>query len=229
MYLIIVSCLLLISPTYGESASELVEALRQEMKQMILHREQEKEEMKELLRTEMQKMRLEREKEKEEMTRKVERLVETLPPIPCVVSCAYQKKWTKADSVITYDRHTVELYNGYRPGGAEGGIDLDTGRFNVGKGGSGYYTVTYSGHAVLDDGEWVGVHLYRNGRDVGEHDNWYSSIAGWDLGSRTVILHLDEQDYLELRTGVNFSGDLYDLTFCASLAPLPYGHPSNYD
>merc|ERR1719228_769964 len=75
-----------------------------------------------------------------EMKKNVGRLEETLPPLPSVVSCAYKHYWNKADSVITYDRHVVE-------GEGEGGIDLDTGRFTVGKGRGGYYTVTYSGRA----------------------------------------------------------------------------------
>merc|ERR1712243_251672 len=167
-----------------------------------------------------QEMRLEREKEKEEVTRKMERLEEKLPPLPFLVSCADQDKWTKAGSVITYDRHIVDFNNGYRPGGGEGGIDLHTGRFNVGKGGSGYYTVTFSGQAWLDSGERVVVHLYRNGKYVGEHGEWYSYNGNThmhDQGSRTVILHLHGQDYLELRTKDNyFNGELWHFTFCVS-------------
>jgi len=87
---------------------------------------------------------------------------------PVGISCAYQDKWDKAGSVITYDSHVVEA-----PG--EGGIDLDTGRFNVGKGGSGYYSVTYSGWAELESGQEVMLWLYRNGDWVGNHGRWIAS------------------------------------------------------
>merc|ERR1711962_160866 len=221
MYIII--CLLLVSPTYGESGSEQLEILRMEMKEMRLERQQEKEEM----RVKLEEVRAQREEEKSylivklnEMTKKVDRLEETLPPLPSVVSCAYKHYWSKAGSVITYDSHVVE-------GEGEGGIDLDTGRFNVGKGGAGYYTVTYSGYTELDSGKRVNVYLYRNGKSMGAYGEWLSyngnSERVHDQGSRTLILHLDEQDYLELRTHWIYSnGDLFELTFCASLAPLPY-------
>merc|ERR1719347_1296589 len=179
----------------------------------------------------MEEMRQQREQEKDEksdlimklnaMKNKLDRLEAKLPrESPVVISCAYQDKWDKAGSVITYDSHVVEA-----PG--EGGIDLDTGRFTVGKGGSGYYSVTYSGWAELDRGEEVMLWLYRNEEWVGNHGRWIASNKNSEVveeqGSRTVILHLDEQDYLELGTSEDyFTGSLWDLSFCASLLPLPY-------
>merc|ERR1712243_65587 len=225
------------------SPSEQVETLRHEMKQMILQKEvemklkfaEEKEVMKIKFKEmqnhrdeEMKEIRNKFEEEREEksdLTEKLNVMTKKLDTLqrnsPVVISCAHQSYWTKADSVITYDEHVVEE-------GGEGGINLDDGTFTVGPGGDGYYTVTYSGTAVLNSGELVYVFLYRNGEDVGGHGHWYSnngnSATVHDQGSRTVILYLKEGDHLQLRTdGIN--GELYALTLCASLAPLPHGHP----
>merc|ERR1711962_919091 len=122
----------------------------------------------------MKEMKIQREREKEEksdlimkldaMRNQVEKLEANLQrESPVGISCAYQDKWDKAASVITYDSHVVEA-----PG--EGGIDLDTGRFTVG--GSGYYSVTYSGWATLESGQEVMLWLYRNGEWVGNHGRW---------------------------------------------------------
>jgi len=290
--------IILLSPTNGESCSESMEIIREEMKEMRIQREQDMKEMKEMrvqfeemrsqikemriqreqevriqreekekmkemriqfeeMRAQMKEMRIQREEEKQEkshlivkldaMTRKVEEMEETMRKeeeekslerletellhqspreLPVVISCAHRTRWIKPGSTITYSNLVTE----FNHGGAYGGIDLDTGRFIVGPGGSGYYTVTYSGRAVLGRGEMVVIDIYRNGESVGEHGGWYSynhnSDDVMDQGSRTVILHLDEQDYLELRTEWRteyFSGAVYYLTFCVSLAPLPYG------
>merc|ERR1711962_1681791 len=148
----------------------------------------------------MKEMKIQREREKEEksdlimkldvMRNQVDRLEAKLRrESPVVISCAYQDKWDKAASVITYDSHVV---------GGAGGIDLDTGRFTLGKGGSGYYSVTYSGWAELERGQEVMLWLYRNGEWVGNHGRWIASNKNTEAveeqGSRTVILHLDEQD-----------------------------------
>jgi len=227
--------LLLITPTYGESPSDQVETLRHQMKQMILQKEvemklkfaEEKEVMKIKFKEmqnhrdeEMKEIRNKFEEEREEKSDLTEKLnvmtkkLDTLQNSPVVISCAYKYYWSKAGSVITYDYHVVE-------DGGKGGINLDDGTFTVGPGGDGYYTVTYSGTAVLNSGELVYVFLYRNGEDVGGHGHWYShngnSATVHDQGSRTVILYLKEGDYIQLRTaGDNFTGELYALTFCAS-------------
>jgi len=228
--------LLLITPTYGESPSDQVETLRHQMKQMILQKEvemklkfaEEKEVMKIKFKEmqnhrdeEMKEIRNKFEEEREEKSDLTEKLnvmtkkLDTLQNSPVVISCAYKYYWSKAGSVITYDYHVVE-------DGGKGGINLDDGTFTVGPGGDGYYTVTYSGTAVLTSGKQVYVFLYRNGEDVGSHGKWWSLNADSDTvhdqGSRTVILHLEEGDYLQLRTGSNdyFTGELFYLTFCAS-------------
>ena len=129
---------------------------KMEMKEMILQKEEEMRIKLEEMRNqreeeEKEEMRLQREQKEEEMrmkfeeeksdlilklnavTKKVERLeAELSRDLPFVVSCAYQDYWVKAYSVITYGRHIVEFNNGYRPGGAEGVINLESGRFTVG-------------------------------------------------------------------------------------------------
>jgi len=264
MSLLLCLCFLLISPTLGESDSQMVDQLRKEMKtqieEMRIQREEEKEE-KEEMKTQIEEMRTQRAVEKEEkeemraqieeirieikeekqekshlitkldaMSRKVDEQEEELSAVktnlsntPMVLSCVYRYSWTEPGSVITYESYVVE----FETGGGHGGMDLDTGRFTVGPGGSGYYTVTYSGQADLDGGEYVVIYLLRNGETVGDHGMWYSRNYNTDIvyeqGARTTIIHLEEGDYLELRAAhvSNFSGEIYQLTFCASLLPLP--------
>merc|ERR1719260_647257 len=192
MSLLFCLCFLLISPTYGESVSE-TPTVDQKL---------------EWLRMQIQELSNQREQDKQEMR------------VPVILSCSFQSKWNKSESVITFENDIVD----FQTGGGYGGMDLESGRLQAGPGGSGYYTVTYSGYADLDGGEWLEIDLYHNGVNVGPQMKW-SSINGdratkLELGSRTTIIHLKQFDYLELRTGSYFTGQIRDLTFCVS---LPYG------
>merc|ERR1712115_304691 len=171
MSLLFCLCFLLISPTYGESVSE-TPTVDQKL---------------EWLRMQIQELSNQREQDKQEMR------------VPVVLSCSFQSKWNKSESVITFENDIVDFQTG-------------------------------GGYAGMDGGEWLEVDLYHNGVNVGAQMKW-SSINGnratkLELGSRTTIIHLKQFDYLELRTGSYFTGQIRDLTLCASLtqpAPAPMG------
>merc|ERR1712126_748325 len=143
--------------------------------------------------------------------------------VPVVLSCSFQSKWNKSESIITFENDVVD----FQTGGGYGGMDLESGRLQAGLGGAGYYTVTYSGYADLDGGQWLEVDMYHNGVNVGPEMKWSSINSNratkLELGSRTTIIHLKQFDYLELRTGSYFTGQIRDLTFCVSLTyPAPF-------
>jgi len=134
------------------------------------------------------------------------------------VVCAYKYSWTKADAIITYQKLSTAIHTGSQE--VERGqraTDFKTsGTYTVTL--PGIYTVTYSGNAWLDKGQWVRFYLYKNGASVGNESQWFSnSVNGRDndQGSRTVILELKAGDKLYLKTDKNyFTGILYEINMC---------------
>ena len=157
--------------------------------------------------------------------------------------CAYQDGWTAENSIITYDRVTVEFNNSDRPGGADGSMNIETGVFTTVT--SGYYIVTFSGSVYVHAGEYTYMYLYHNGVQL-EESRFYTRMGVgsgndyiYDQGSRTVvnivfncfsdltflliqILHLLAGDTLDLRT-VESSYRVRAITLCLYMAPAPYG------
>merc|ERR1712210_31134 len=74
-----------------------------------------------------------------------------LRDLPFEMVCAYQNGWTAANSIITYDRVTVEFNNSDRPGGDDGSMNTETGVFTTVT--SGYYIATFSAYADVHPGE----------------------------------------------------------------------------
>merc|ERR1711971_25604 len=153
-----------------------------------------------------------------------------LRDLPFEMVCAYQDLWTAANSIVNYDRITVEFNNSDRPGGGDGSMNIETGVFTTVT--SGYYIVTFSGYVVLNFGETTDMWLGHNGVQVEESFLHAKCGLGsgdefiYDQASRTVILHLLAGDTLDLRTTDNrlpLSGSVYHLTLCLYRAPAPYG------
>jgi len=149
-----------------------------------------------------------------------------LRDLPFEMVCAFKGFWTAANSIINYDRITVEFNNSDLPGGDDGTMNIETGVFTTVT--SGYYIVTFSASVAVEPGEYTWMYLYHNGVRVEESlfETWMQVGSSGDYiedqGSRTVILHLLAGDTLDLRTTIN-SGYVFHLTLCLYMAPAPYG------
>ena len=86
----------------------------------------------------------------------------------------------------------------------------------------GSYTVTWSLQTDVGDVE-KGVELYlRKNKEKVPYSIYLTSYTGgrgvvWDQGGRTLVLHLDRGDTLDLFC-VDCSGGINHVTFCASLS-----------
>merc|ERR1712212_654443 len=164
---------------------------------------------------------------KAEVKKEVDKVLPTaveqgLRDLPFEMVCAYQDKWTVSNSIVAYDRISVEFNNSDRPGGADGSMNIETGVFTTVT--SGYYIVTFSGFADVHVEESTTMYLYHNGVQVEE--SLFETRMGvggsgnymFDQGSRTVILHLLAGDTLDLRTEYN-SYRVLSVTLCLNMAP----------
>jgi len=138
--------------------------------------------------------------------------------IPSLGSCAFQLSWEIANATITYD----SLLSDWSNEAGEGIMDINTGVYTLLRPG-GFYRVTYSGFIGMNPGDQVYVDLHHNGERVKGGD-WYSQAQGdstWimsEQGSRSLVIHMDMGDTLELKTREepNF-GHLLELILCVSL------------
>jgi len=127
--------------------------------------------------------------------------------LPYKVACAFTNHWTKEGQTVSYDYMLSDFDNSGRPFGGDGILNTTTGVYTCLT--PGHYTISYSGTAVIGDGQKVSLHLYLNGAVVPE-SMWYSFASGIsdqyleDQGSKTLILHMDHGDFLELRTDYGF-------------------------
>jgi len=137
---------------------------------------------------------------------------------PQHIICATQDVWYDSSTVAYWDVITDLNTVG------KGGLDLNTGQFTAGCGG--YYTVTISGSAFTYGGNYIRLHIHRNGERLDE--SWWvsgtadgeGSFPSYDQGSRTLIYHLDEGDTLEVVATLpdgwsNYA--FYNLALCISL------------
>merc|ERR1711934_39413 len=132
-----------------------------------------------------------------------------------VVLCVYKFQWTTADSTVTYDRYLDTNYNN----GERADMNLGTGVFTCLT--PGFYTIPYSGISHLQPTQETHIYLYLNGNRVGgsilEQDMNPDTVGSHvELqGSRTLILHLDVNDTLEVRTdGTWFTGEIWEFILC---------------
>ena len=104
------------------------------------------------------------------------------------------------------------------------GLDIATGIFSAGFPGS--YTATWSLEASNEPGEEaVAIFLRKNGVQIEEsrqysiYDITDGGTSGYigDQGGRTMILHLDRGDTLDLYCQ-DCSADIYYISFCVSLS-----------
>merc|ERR1719285_766721 len=100
-------------------------------------------------------------------------------------------------------------------------MDIATGVYTVIKP-AGYYTITFSGSVHLNPEDALHLSLYHNGTQVPEtkwdsYKNEANAGRTVEQGSRTVILHLNPEDTLEIRTDSSHFYYLADFMFCLSL------------
>merc|ERR1712142_1143666 len=102
-----------------------------------------------------------------------------------------------------------------------GGLDIASGVFTSSYPGS--YTVTWALHPYNDAGDhYVSIYLQHNGQNIDEshHLSYYSGPGPnsqvWDQGGRTLVLHLDQGDTLQLYCE-DCTAYIFHTTFCVSL------------
>ena len=124
---------------------------------------------------------------KMEVMKQLEKMVVT--PVPFANACVYQRLWDKANSTVTYDRITA----GFVSNDYGLTVDIDGGDFIILT--SGFYMITFSGHANVQPGPMneVEMFIYRNNEKVQE-SRWvtmgdYSGSGSYviEQGSRTLV------------------------------------------
>merc|ERR1711892_472505 len=146
----------------------------------------------------------------------LERDVSIIRNPPFIHSCGSHYEYLSiASQTIPYNRL---LYSSTNTEG--GGLDIARGVFTSPLAGS--YTVTWSLAADDDAGDHsVVIYLRQNGQNIDEsfHQSYYNGGSGYihDQGGRTLVLHLDMGDTLDLYC-YDCSADIYHTTFCVSLS-----------
>jgi len=148
---------------------------------------------------------------------------------PFAFQCAWHASgWTAANSVITYDRLTIDEISGGSIYNVTGGLDINTGVFTVGHGFSGVWEVSYTIKSTQFSGEENQAWLYINGEQIEEsyHYTYYSGSEGavTGMGSRSLYMRLESGDTISLRTGKVGYG-LYHITLCFELAQFDWVPP----
>jgi len=150
-------------------------------------------------------------------TDELEREVAILKAPPYIHSCGSHYDGLSASSgTIPY---TSLLYSSTNTEG--GGLDISTGVFTAPHGGS--YTVSWDTQARLNRWEAVSIYLQKNGVTIEEslHNSYYGDNIDDHMneqGGRTLVLHLDLGDTLQLyRDKLSHPGDIAKTTFCVSL------------
>ena len=101
------------------------------------------------------------------------------------VVCVYKLLWDAANSLVTYDRIT----SGFDSNGYGLTVFPESGSFTIIT--SGYYMITFSGHANVHPGQTNEMFLFHNDQRV-EESRWvtmgaYSGSYMIDQGSRTLV------------------------------------------
>merc|ERR1711909_92996 len=112
--------------------------------------------------------------------------------------------------------YTSLLYSSTNTEG--GGLDIDEGVFTAPWGGS--YTVSWDTSAGLSSGERVKVFLQKNGENIEETvtESFYTGGSYVrDQGGRTLVVHLDLGETLQLYRDGGTGTTIDHITFCVSL------------
>merc|ERR1712130_380507 len=128
-----------------------------------------------------------------------------LRDLPIVIISAFRDSSIKSPQTVTFESFLANFNNGNRPGGGSGELDLDSGVFTCFT--PGYYTVSFSVGGLVGPiwGAKTYLYLYKNGTQLPESFCYVwmgNGVLNADVGvtqSRSLILHMDAGDTLELR------------------------------
>jgi len=146
---------------------------------------------------------------------KLEKEISYLKESPWIYACAAQAYISTVAQTITYNNLISASTNIGGPG-----LDVSTGVFTSGYPGD--YTAAWSLRSDNDyHNDAVSIYLRKNGMSIAESYHWsqYGDSSGGfvgDQGGRTLVLHLDRGDTLELYCQNCEAGISYT-TFCVSL------------
>jgi len=154
-------------------------------------------------------------KAKDVLTQNLEREVSFLREPLWTFTCGEIFSVNVTSKTISYD---TLFYSSSNVPGA--GLDISTGVFTSGHPGS--YTVSWSLKALNDAGnDAVDIFLRKNGGNIAasQQATVYTGPSGHarDQGGRTLVLHLDRGDTLDLYC-VDCSAGIEHTTFCVSLS-----------
>merc|ERR1719347_622850 len=142
--------------------------------------------------------------------------IQRMKNTPYMHACgAHIDKLNMKSAIIPY---STLLYSSTNTEG--GGLDIASGVFTSSWSGS--YTVSLGLIAQDDAGEHtVDIYLQHNGENIDEsrHYSYYNEVSSGrvgDVGGRSLVLHLDQGDTLQLFCA-DCSAGVYYTTFCVSL------------
>ena len=147
--------------------------------------------------------------------KELEREVSFLKEPPWTFFCGSQPNGIIGSSqVLSYE---TLLYSSSNVDGA--GLDLSSGIFTSGYAGT--YTITWSLWAADKDGGNINIFLRKNREEISEsrHVSYYDGSEGYveDQGGRTLVVHLERGDTLDLYCKICTS-HVYETIFCVSLS-----------
>jgi len=238
---LLLPCLLLLTHVQGEALAKpqdhlnsQVQELREEMKASMKMIEMEQARMRNLierlsaenveLKMKMQMKDRETKLELSNLKTSLSKSMSTTKE-PQAIVCAFKNSWNTQYSTITYDKILTEHYSG----GGEGQMDLNSGIYTV-LGPAGTYSISFNVMSVLTIGSSPDhysitmLHLHLNSKPVTE-SQWFNlwEEPADDVGSarqtggRTMMLHLDLGDTLEINAKDLRAGELTMINFCVTL------------
>merc|ERR1719347_143806 len=138
---------------------------------------------------------------------------------PIYFQCAFQDMSRAVNSAITFDELTFSKTNDWT---AEGGIDISTGVLNAPFPGTYFITYSLMSSDHDTDPETI-IHMKLNG-DVMDGYTYYRSLFEsndygivHDQGGRSLILHLDRGDTVELFCD-HCGSSIFDILLCVQLS-----------
>merc|ERR1712215_222677 len=159
---------------------------------------------------------------KDDSLQKLSRNVAFLKDPPYTFFCSSSLEWLHiTTATITYSKL---LYSSTSTWDTPATMDIETGIFTSGW--SGTYTVTWSVTARDGAGDDpVTIFLRKNGEMIDEsiYKSYYTGPSGFirDQGSRTLLVHLDIYDTLDLFCDDCNAGVEY-VTFCVTMSSFDY-------
>jgi len=214
--------------TMGEAKDDLeqmVKEMRMEMKKTQTENKKAQENLKAKI-FQMEKTQEDTTKKQEELKTKIVKLdiksndmeseISILREPPFMHTCGHKQVTAITSQTISYDSL---FYSSTNTEG--GGLDRSTGEFTCPYPGS--YTISWSLVASDHAGDHdIQIYLRKNSQTIGEsakHSSVYEGPSGVvdDQGGRTLLMHLDTGDTLDLYCK-DCSATIWDITFCVSLS-----------